>query len=393
MAPLDESSTPPLAVIVGLCGHGLAISRALHRQGVRVIALEANPEQPGTQTNSATVEWVADINSDALVPSLLSLAQKLGADSGKPVLFLTNDRMVAIVARHMATLSQAYKISWQASADDVHRLLGKEAIEAQAIATGLNYPKTQVINQLSELGSVATRLRFPVIFKPSQPISAFKTLVVYSLDEARTHSALLQRCLPVLAQEFIAGDDRQIHFGALMLKDGLATCRFEGRKLRSRPMGHTTVAVSHLDDEVHRLAMQFFGPLKMNGPVSLELKRDPNGQYWVIEPTVGRTDFWLDVCVHNGVNLPAAEYALFQPIAGLELAQKDVAVWLNGQRDPIAYLWLLFNDTRLALGKRARGLFIDAQDARPARAAIRAQIAWELGRVFAKLKSLFQPQK
>jgi D-aspartate ligase len=90
----------PDAVIVGLCAHGLAISRALRAQGLEVVALETNHALPGTRTNTATIKWVADINSERLIAALAELAT-WGSDAERPVLFLTNDRMVSVVSRHL----------------------------------------------------------------------------------------------------------------------------------------------------------------------------------------------------------------------------------------------------------------------------------------------------
>ena len=382
---------PPIAVLVGLCGHGLAVARALHRQGVTVIGLEQSHEPPGTRTNSASVQFTADVNSDSLVDALLSMPLPQKQVAPKPVLLLTNDRMVAIISRHIDAVSQRFFVSWEASAADVLRLLKKDAIEAQCRSSGLNYPKSALVETMADLPQLEGQLKFPIIFKPAQPISAFKTIVVNSLAEAHSHAALLARCLPVVAQEFIAGGDDCIHFGALMLKDGLPVSRFEGRKLRSRPMGHTTVAISDANDEVHRLAVQFFAGLQMNGPVSLELKKDPDGKFWVIEPTVGRTDFWLDVCVHNGVNLPLAEYALGRGDGPAPMVQTNETVWINGQRDPYAYLWLLVHYPGLAIRKRIGALFIDFKDFLPAAVSLRDQalaaVAWVARKIVKRVRA------
>lgn len=364
----------PIAVVVGLCGHGLAVARALHRQGMMVVGIEKDPSAPGTSTNCARVVIASDINGDGMVEALLALPFLRRPHAPKPVLFLTNDRMVATIARRMAQVQVHFAVSWAGSAAPIERLLRKDAIEAQSLAAGLNYPKSRVVERAADLDAIDSSLAFPVIFKPAQPISAFKTIVAHSMAEVRRHEKLLVSCLPVVVQEFIPGDDSHIHFGALMLDEGRPVARFEGRKLRSRPMGHTTIAVSDRNDEVHRLAVQFFDGLAVSGPVSLELKRDHAGRFWVIEPTVGRTDFWLDVCVQNGVNLPLAEYFLSRRQTVPPAEQRDDVVWLNGQRDPYALLWLAVHFPSVALRRRLRSLFFDWADPAPAMRAIKHQL-------------------
>ena len=384
------SGAEPIAVVIGMCGHGLAIARALHRQGVKVVGLERDTTLPGTSTNSALVLQVPDINGDEMVQALLRLPFLARPHAPKPVLFTTNDRMVATLARRMGELQPHFDVSWADSADHVLRLLRKDAIEAQSVATGLHYPKSRTITRLEDLEALSAELAFPVIYKPAQPISAFKTIVADSMDAVRAKSALLASCMPIIAQEFIPGDDTHIHFGALMMRRGQAIARFEGRKLRSRPMGHTTVAVSDRNEDVHALAMRFFEGLAISGPVSLELKRDPQGRYWVIEPTVGRTDFWLDLCIRNGVDLPLAEYFLARGVEPPASLQTDEVVWLNGQRDPYALVWLATRFPKVLFSRRPRSLFLDASDRRPILRALGRDLM-EAGPAFSRrLAGLFK---
>jgi len=353
------------AIVVGLCGHGLALARALTRNGVQVLTLEQSRELPGTATNCTELLYIDDINAEGLVDHLLSGNDSTVQLPQRQTLLLTNDRMVATVARHIDRLVPRYNISWAHCASDVLRLLRKDEIEAQCRANGLRYPRTVTVTTLSQIDTALDGLNFPIIFKPTQPISAFKTIVVHEPSEISGHLPMLQRCLPVIAQEFIAGDDRNIHFGALLLDHGQVLCRFEGRKLRSRPMGHTTIAVPEIHAEVHALTLQFFAGLNMSGPVSLELKRDPAGNFWVIEPTVGRTDFWIDVAVHNGVNIPLLEHQFQAGLALAPASQTSRALWLNGERDSMGLLWMLRHEPARLLQLRVRGLYFDLRDLQP----------------------------
>ncbi|MFC6669022.1 hypothetical protein [Marinobacterium aestuariivivens] len=90
------------------------------------------------------------------------------------------------------------------------------------------------------------------------------------------------------------------------------------------------------------MTKSFFEGLNMCGPVSLEFKRDDNGRYWVIEPTVGRTDFWLGLCIRAGCDLPAIEY-LVSTGQGAPDNGRDYTptIWFDSERDafgPIKHL-------------------------------------------------------
>jgi D-aspartate ligase len=367
----------------------LAIVRSLHAANVKVIAFEANRNLPGTRTRRAQIHFVPDINGPALVDSLLEFATA-NAFGAPPVLFLTNDRMIETVGTHAERLAGKYRLSWASSRTALLPLLRKDRIEVRCGETGLNYPKTRLIGDLAELAPAAAGMRFPLIAKPTKPISAIKTLVIESQQSLEEAGKKLATSLPVILQEFIAGDDRTIRFGALYLQNGTPIARFEGRKLRSRPMGHTTIAVAERNDAIHELAKRFFDGLNLSGPVSLELKRGPDGTEWVIEPTVGRTDFWVGLCIANGVDLPLIE---FQSEIGQRvdaIAQRDTHIWINGERDPGALIWTLLREPGQLFGRQVRGVYASATDSRPVRVIVARQLGTLPGRAARKLVKLIR---
>jgi predicted ATP-grasp superfamily ATP-dependent carboligase len=167
---------------------------------------------------------------------------------------------------------------------------------------------------------------------------------------------------PVLIQDWIAGGESRLSFCALYLDRGRVIARFDGRKLRAQPMGHTTVAEPVRDDAIYNASQRFFEGLNLTGPVSLELKRDARGTAWVIEPTVGRTDFWLGCCIANGVDLPYLEYC---HQAGLPLPstkQRHGYVWVNAERDPLSLFWYACQVVKRALSQRRVALLYWARD-------------------------------
>lgn len=352
------------AIVVGMCGHGLAISRALAREGFSVIGLESNQSLPSCATNSASVRVVPDINGAGLLETLRALHVELGGDV-MPPLFLTNDRMVRYVGEHWEELAGLYCLSWSDVRGRLIDFLDKSSIEERCIEAGLNYPKSCVINGHEDAAISENILGFPFIVKPVKPLSSFKVSLVHSHDELNALVVKFARDLPFLAQQWIPGDDRSIFFGALYLKNGEVLSRFEGHKLLSRPMGHTTLAEPMQSDAIHHLALKFFEGLRFSGPVSLEVKQDNAGKLWVIEPTVGRTDFWVGLCIENGVNLPLIEYLdqVDKPIPPIH--QLARAVWINGERDPLGLFRLLFLKPAAFIRYRLAFLYFCLHDPKP----------------------------
>lgn len=374
----------PSAVVVGLCAHGLAMARSLRRAGTRVVALESNPTLPGIRTRCADVVMVKDLTGSRLIDALRDLAPRV-SDNGKPVLLLTNDRMIRTVGEHVNALLPLYRLSWGETSEQLLPLLSKSTLERRCAEVGLLFPKSKVIDSEAALHDAASEIGFPIIIKPVRPLSSYKTLILQTADELTAAWQRVASDGEALVQRFITGKETDLYFAAMYLRDGTVLSRYEGHKLRSRPLGHATIAIGAEDDNLHRLAQSFFAGLGLSGPVSLELKKDREGRYWVIEPTVGRTDFWMGVCSADGINLPQLEY---EDQIGADPAvsrQRDKAIWINGERDFAAPLWLLRHFPLLLLRRRMVGVYFAADDMRPYIAFVRSRIAALPGRILNRL--------
>jgi D-aspartate ligase len=355
----------PPGLVVGLCAHGLSVVRALRDGSVPVIALETNLDLPGVHTRLAHVEQIDDINGPRLIDALLALRPRVHCP-GTPVLFLTNDNMVRTLAAHWHLLSSHYLLSWAHCRDTIALLIEKSHLEAHCQKQGSPYPSTYLLHAESEIEAAIDATGGVSIVKPARPLAGFKTAFP---QQRLDYEQLIQRFevdLPFLVQRFIPGEDDRIYFCALYLHHGEVLARFDGRKLRSRPLGHTTIAESCFQEDVYRETLRFFAGLDLSGPVSVEFKRDAEGRLWVIEPTLGRTDFWLGVCTANQVNLPLAEYRSQTSLPPQRAIQNDSVVWFNEERDPFARLWLALHRD-LGLGRRHPSyLFLHANDIVPA---------------------------
>lgn len=363
----------PPAVVVGICGHGLAMVRALHGAGVPVVAIEANPALPGVRTRLARVIMVPSIHGDALVDALQALAARIVAPA-RPVLFLTNDSMVRTLGQCWPLLEGRYALSWADARDRLVPLLDKPALEARCQASGVQYPQTFVLGSASDVDAAAAAIGFPMIAKPARPLSSFKTAL--PADAAALHelTARHQQDLPFLVQRYIPGDDTRIHFSAMYLDRGVPLARFDGHKLRSRPMGHTSIAEPLVDDAVHQQTLRFFEGLGLSGPVSLELKRDTDNSLWVIEPTIGRTDFWVGLCIANGVNLPLVEYLHQTGQAVPPQQQRDERLWFNEDRDPFGRWWVNARPRKAMRGRDSSFVYLHRVDPGPARSFLRKTV-------------------
>lgn len=382
------SYTAPPAVVVGACGHGLATIRALHEGQMPIVALDSSTRAPGTHTRLARVERIPDINGPGLIEALLALRERITCP-GLPVLFLTNDAMVRLVGQHWPRLEGHYALSWAHARDRLTPLLDKPNLEKHCQTVHLAYPRSFLLRSQEEAEPAARAIGFPLIVKPARPLSRFKTSQPGSAAELRALTERFADDLPFVVQQFIPGDDTSIYFCALYLDRGRVLARFDGHKIRSRPLGHTSIAESLPNEAVFAEARRFFEGLDLSGPVSLELKQDEAGRLWVIEPTVGRTDFWLGLCTANGVNLPLIEYLHQIGRPTVSPPQTDTAVWFNEDRDPLGRLWL---GRRGRQGMRGRGsafLFLHGNDLGPMRVFLWQALRGLAASVGRRLRRLF----
>lgn len=299
---------PTPAVVVGLCTHGLAIARSLGRRGIPVFGLESDRTRPGRRTRYATAWDAADVNRAPLIEDLVRIRERFEEN---PVLFLTNDNMVRVVAEHYDAIAPHYRFHWPAP-DVVKRLVDKNQIESIARARGLGYPRSFTVTGVADLERLRPELRYPMAFKPTKPLSGFKALKVESERELARELGRYEGRIPsFLLQEWVTGMEPSIYFANFYFdRDGAPLASFVGRKIRAYPrnLGGACSAEPADRPDIAAEALQFFGSVPMAGPASLEIKEDDSGRHFVIEPTVGRFDFYILCCIANGVDFPYVSY-------------------------------------------------------------------------------------
>lgn len=347
------------------------MARSLAKAGIEVLGLEADEALPGFSTIRAEVIKARDINGEGLIDELLALASARSLQGA--VLYLTNDNMVRVVARNWRRLEGRYRLSWSSSRDEVLRLLDKSSLAEHCAARQLNYPGSLLLASEGDLSHPwFDNMSFPLIVKPAVTLSGFKVRLVSSKDEIRRLMQAFPSAFPLLVQQWIPGDDRAIRFAAVYLNEGRILASFVGRKLRANPpaMGQAVIAEPFFDQSVLDAATRFFEGTAMSGPSALEVKISPDGEAWVIEPNVGRTEYLVDVCIANGVDFPVIEYK-DQTGQLLEHAkQRREFIWFDNDRSLGSYakFWLTQRRT-IEPGWKAIFPYGDSQDVATVRKA------------------------
>lgn len=307
-----------------------------------IIGLDADLEQPSALTRLCEKRRSEPLGSPRLLDSLTELGQRCPTP---PVLYLSADLAVLLVARHQRELAPLYRFRLP-SPEVTELLMDKTRFATYAIERGFPVPRTFTIQKSADLDAAADRVTYPSVLKPGYRTTTWlaqgfpKGFVV---DDAKTLRRLYAEVRDIqdsfVLQEWIPGEDSQIHF-CLVYFDERSRClaSFCGRKLRQWPpsAGNTSIAESAPCPDVERETIRLFESLDFRGFGSVEFKRDPRtGRFVIIEPTVGRANLQSETATANGVNLAWTAYAhlcgLDRP--GPTRSPRSTTRWINEYAD------------------------------------------------------------
>lgn len=383
----------PIALVIGMSIHGLAIARALSRAGITVHALEQRGDAPAVRTRYAQVHVADGVNSDRLVKLLLDLRPKLQSD--RPVvLFPSSDNIVRAIANSWELLAPHYALSWHHCRDQVLKLQSKDNIGLLAERQHMTYPKSYFLTEEAGIRRIGAAGEYPLLVKPVKPLSSFKAIKVNDDAELAAVHHNYHADLPFVVQHWIDGDETRLHFCTMYLHEGRVLAHFTGRKLRSQPRatGMGSVVESYDNPEVLRLSYQLVEGLGLSGPIAIEYKQDAGGTYWLIEPNVGRTEYSVDLLIQHGINLPLIEYWATQGIVITpDYAKLRPVIWFDTERDGRSYLLLCLRSGSLCpYGKTPIFPYLGHDDTGPFRYALGARLLQPIRGAAHRLRRLFE---
>lgn len=304
----------PAAVVVGEGINALGVLRSLARGGVDTFAVIVDRASPVGWSRYGTKIQVPGLGGTDLTAALLQWARKIGSPALRPVLFLTEERGVEAVAARRDEMLAHFRFTTPPG-EVLGALMHKERFQRTAEACGARIPRSIHLDGPVSAGNLAS-LRFPVILKPAARNYEYARhfAKAYRCESAAQVVELVARIVPVCAdlivQEWIEGADSDIYFCLVYIgRSPGERIAFTGRKLRSWPprVGGTAscVAAPEVHDVLAAETFAFFDAVGFSGLGSMEFKRDRrDSRFYMVEPTVGRTDFQQEVATVNGVNIP-----------------------------------------------------------------------------------------
>ena len=303
------------AIVLGGDVNGLGVARSLGKAGVPLLLLDTDLTRPSMRTRYGRKMAVPALSGDALLDFLDGLS---GIFATKPVLFATQEASVATLSAAYARVRAHYALALPDHAL-VGALLDKKGFQARAEALGFAVPKSRFLSRGGD-EHVFDELRFPCVLKPTTKDEAYarQFAKAYRIERQEDAIALWRKMQSVIdhaiIQEWIEGADSDVYF-CLQYRppSGGPATSFCGRKTLQWPpqVGGTATCIpapeeaAWLTDETNA----FFGKVGFVGLCSMEYKRDRiTGTFYMIEPTVGRTDYQEEIATLNGVNIPLAAY-------------------------------------------------------------------------------------
>ncbi len=303
------------AVVVGGNLNALGVVRSLSQGRMPLFVVETTRQPAACWSRHARFVRTPSLEGSALIETLVELGLRL---ADRPVMILTGDQCVEAVSAARDRIEPLYRISLP-SVDIVRALADKDEFQRLAEREGFRVPRGVAVSRLEECAQIA-RLTAPVILKPAD-----KTLVLAGIAEravrADTIAAaeqaarrMLRQAPRLIVQEWIDGPDTEIFFSLFSCdRDGRLLGLFPGRKLVCSPpmIGNTAVcaAAPEAAAELAHQTQRFVERVGYRGLGSLEFKRDRrSGEFVIIEPTVGRTDWQEEIATLCGINLPLITY-------------------------------------------------------------------------------------
>ena len=258
------------------------------------------------------------VNNDHDIIDLLILLGK--KQDRKTALFMSQDSVVKTVSEQRELLQEHYLFHLPPR-EVVDVFLDKVLFHQWALKHGFCVPASNSCKSREELEDSLKEIRFPVIVKPNEKTESWHKASplhkAFRLNNRQEFNHLpidLFRAAPeVIVQQWIPGGDSCVYF-CLVYYDKSSTmlASYTGRKLFQWPRtcGSTAAAIGVENPKLSYLTERLFNSAGCQGLASLEFKRsDLDGQFYIIEPTIGRNDLQSNLALAGGTNLTALALA------------------------------------------------------------------------------------
>jgi D-aspartate ligase len=302
-------------VVVGGSVAGLGVVRSLSSTRAAVMVLDTSRFNAALWSRHCEGRVIASLSGRRLIDELKAEGSRFAQ---RPLLVLTQDASVEAVSRWRDDLEPYYRFLLPPP-DVVEIFNDKGEFHDFAMREKFSVPESVVVRCIDDLVRIEP-LQLPVVVKPArkadlQESGLDRATRFDRIEDATAHCmALMKLKASAIVQEWVDGPDNQIFF-CLFFCDlsGRPLRFFTGRKLSAYPAGvgstATCIAAPEAHAELKALTVRLTSMTRYAGIGGLEFKRDARtGEFIIIEPTVGRTDWQEEIATLSGVNIPVAAW-------------------------------------------------------------------------------------
>lgn len=309
---------PPRRIDAVVCSsgsgiNGLAIVRSLGRAGARAVVLADG--RSNLSVRSRFCQW-ADIRDPwdtvGLLRALLVLG---GSGTRKPLLFIDNDRMLAMLAPFGPALARFYHPT--CPLEPGNRVNDKSSQAAMAERAGLRVPNYWCPRSWADLETIGRSTAMPLIAKPlphelADRVPSYK--VIFGRDAAEL-GRRMREVMPgpegSLIQEYVEGPDQALKW-AIGYRNRAGECRmasgFKWRQTGSGTGGVGTVMAAFPDERVEDEARRLLDCLGYVGIFGIEFKKDSSTDELFFIELNARPEAFHAIGPAVGVDPPALAY-------------------------------------------------------------------------------------
>jgi predicted ATP-grasp superfamily ATP-dependent carboligase len=326
---------PVKVVVTGHSANALGVLRALCKFNLTLLC--DSDKAPAWFSRFGAKVLVADTKSAQIVDDLVELGKSFAGE--KAVLIPTEEKTVVQISAAREKLQPYYYLEL-CPHSMMLALQSKQGFADLAVKAGSPVPASIVIRSKEDLKAL-NQLSYPCVFKPLEQNENYskKFKKAYKVQSSDEVISLYENIEPVLSdmivQEWLEGEDSDIYF-CLAFYDEHSNCVscFTGRKLRSWPLnvGGTAACTSAPEAaaELQKLTDNFVQSIGYQGLMGMEYKYDRLRKgFYMIEPTVGRTDYQHEVASLSGSNFLEAMVCYFAGIPGPKARLNRSVMWFD----------------------------------------------------------------
>ncbi|WP_413717420.1 hypothetical protein [Silicimonas sp. MF1-12-2] len=324
------------AIVLGGAHGGLAVTKSLQRQSIKVLVLTHLPHQSGLRSRHIRDWRTCPSPSDE--QAFLAYLEALAPDWSGAVVFPTSDAFAEALSKNKERLSRNF-IPAVADWNQAQVFLEKDATYRLADKMGIPHPKFVQPRSEAEFEEILPKLEMPVMVKPvhSHSFSAkfgTKLFICETEEDLRTNfaRAVAEDEDVVICEVIPGGDYRNLETVQLYFdRNGEVSAAFCCIKLRQMPplYGVIRAGVSMPpSSELIELGTRLVRGIDYRGYASVEFKRDPrDGILKLIEVNI-RPLQMSQLPIAAGVDFP---YITFQDLA------RDVQVKIDSYNTDMNY--------------------------------------------------------